>query len=129
MAWATAQDVLDRWVGAGQPTNQSVITTLIQDAEAYIRREYPSIDDRIDDGELNESEVVMVVAQLVLRKLQNPTGARQFQRVTGPFTEGMTFAGDAPGELWHLTEQERKMLGDDQSGGAGRAFTIKMGPY
>ena len=43
MAFATFQDVLDRWVGSDQPTDDNLITALISDAEAIIVATYPGI--------------------------------------------------------------------------------------
>lgn len=124
--WAVADDVLDRWAGVDPPTAQeSTITTLIGDAEGYIRGEYPTIDTLISDGTVDVDNVVRVVAQMVIRKLQNPLGIRQQNETTGPFTRGVTFGGDLPGELWSLTDSERVMLGDHSADRRhGRAFSI-----
>ena len=129
MAWADADDVLDRWVGVDRPTvEDAMITTLIGDAEGFIRGEYPTIDTLISDGTVDVDNVVRVVAQMVIRKLQNPLGIRQQNETTGPFTRGVTFGGDLPGELWSLTDAERVMLGDRSAGRRhGRAFTINTG--
>lgn len=126
MAWADADDIAERWVGQHPPTvEDDTIDVLIGDAEGYIRGEYPNIEDLIDGGIVDEDNVTRVVAQMVIRKLQNPLGIRQQNETTGPFTRGVTFGGDLPGELWSLTDAERVMLGDRSAGRRhGRAFTI-----
>jgi len=54
MSWASASDVLDRWVGPNRPTDQDfTIETLIADAEAFVRAEYPAIGQQITDGHVD----------------------------------------------------------------------------
>lgn len=116
-------------MGDPPAVEDSTIFLLIEDAEEFIRGEYPSIQDLIDDGTVAEANVMRVVVQMVTRKMQNPLGIRQQNETTGPFSSGVTYAGDIPGDLWTLTDAQRVMLGDTTVGGNGKAFTIRTGPF
>src|SRR5690606_9012218 len=94
VAWTTPQDVLDRWVGDGRPTDEALIEKLIGDAEDHLVFEYPDLPGRVDDGDPPVARVQRVVAAMVTRVLRNPKGVRQQQITTGPFQRGETFAGD-----------------------------------
>lgn len=107
--WASAENVLDRWVGNDRPTDEAVLDQLVLDAETAIVAEFPSIGDRITDETLPVERVQLVVARMVTRAIRNPEGVRSRQEGTGPFSGSVTFGGDNPGELW-LTDQERDLL-------------------
>ena len=47
MPWATPDDVIDRWIGDGAPTDTAQVGLWIADAETLIRFEYPDIDTRV----------------------------------------------------------------------------------
>ena len=115
--WATATDVISRWVGETPAPTEAVATTWIGDAETLIRFEYPDLQTRIDDVTVTLDRVVLVVARMVIRALRNPDNVRQQQ--TGPF--GTTYAGDNPGGLY-LSDDDRKLLGT--SSGPTGAFSV-----
>ena len=126
MAWTTPQDVLDRWVGDGRPTDEALLEKLIGDAEDHLVFEYPDLPDRVLGGDPPVARVQRVVAAMVTRVLRNPKGVRQQQITTGPFQRGETFAGDRPGELT-LTDEERALLGYSPGAPGQKAFTIVPG--
>lgn len=125
LLWASTQDVTDRWVGDDPiPATDAQIATLLEDAEDVIDREYPTLQTRIDAGEIPVRRVQKVAARMVIRHLRNPEGLRQVQRTSGPFQEGQTFGGDEPGTLY-LTDEDRAELGGAR---ARRAFMISLVP-
>ena len=123
MAWATPQDVLDRWVGSGSPTDTDQISALIADAEAVVLAEFPKIQDRIDADLLPASTVVMVVCRMVSRILRNPEGLTYWQQTTGPFGQARNY-GSNGSDLW-LTADERKLLSPTLK---GKAFSVDLAP-
>lgn len=127
MAWTTAEDVLDAWIGDDAPDSTSLIDTWIGKAERLIRFAVPGIQARLDVPEEGLLEnVVDVVTAMVIRKFRNPEGTRQVSTTTGPFSEQRTFGGDEPGELL-LLPSELAILSGNTSGGQ-RAFTVDTIP-
>lgn len=122
MAWATFQDVTDRWVGTGAPDNEDLVNALIQDAEAVILSEFPKIQDRIDAGTLALSVVTMVVCRQVARVLRNPENLSYWQQQTGPFGQARNFGKES--DIW-LTSEEEEMLSPKRG---GKAFQIDLAP-
>lgn len=128
MAWTTADDVLDAWIGDDAPSDSILIDTWIGKAERLIRFHIPGIQARID-GALEPDllpNVVDVVVAMVARVFRNPTGVRQVNTTTGPFTDSMTYGGDTPGTL-ALTDAELLLLAGTGSSGQ-KAYTIDMIP-
>lgn len=132
MAWATAGDVLDAWIGDGAPTDLAKVETWIGMAERLIRREVPDLQGRLDA----EAELVPpvtdlldtvrdIVISMVTRVFKNPDGKRSIQSASGPLSESITFGGDNPGGLF-LSDDERKALLGGRSG--QRAFMVDMIP-
>lgn len=128
MAWTTAQDVLNSWIGGDAPTDLAKVDAWIGKAERLIRREVPDIQARID-AEAPSTELLDttkdVVAAAVTRVFRNPEGRRSMSVGTGPFSENVTFGGDQPGGLF-LTDDELSSLQGFKAG--QRAFTIDMIP-
>lgn len=125
--WASYDDIVNRWVGDDLPDDIAVVNQLVLDAEDLIRYEFPDVQDRIDDEDLDVGRVKRVVANVVIRYLRNPQGYRSRQETTGPFGESFTVAGDRPGELW-LTDADRALLSGDSGGRRPKAFTIDPTP-
>lgn len=126
MAFATADDVLDRWAGA-EPPSSTLAGTYAADAEVLIRAEFPDIDDRIDstdDYGVSSDRVRLVVVGMVIRALWNPdrkTGEAitdySVQLAVGPHTRRL-----------ELTADDRIVLSGRPASAAPTAFTIPMGP-
>ena len=128
MAWVTAQDVVDSWIGSDGPTDAASIDTWVGRAERLVRSVVPDIQARLDAGlepDLLDS-VRDVVVSMVERKFRNPEGVRTRQESTGPFSGSVTLGGDQPGELW-LTDEEKRRLGAG-SARSGKAFSVDMIP-
>lgn len=123
MSWATPQDVIDRWVGAGAPTDTDLVSALIADAEAVILAEYPKIQDRIDDDLLPVGTVVMVVSRMVTRLLRNPEGLTYWQQNTGPFGQGKNY-GSGNADIW-MSGDEVKLLAPKRK---GKAYQVDTAP-
>lgn len=130
MAWTTAKDVKDSWIGEGVPTDDAKILSWIGKAEREIKFRVPSIQARID-AEAAETPARTdlldtakdVVVAMVTRVFRNPEGIRQTNLTTGPYTTSKTYGGDVPGGLG-LTDDELAKL----QGARGGAFTIDLIP-
>lgn len=130
MAWTTAKDVKDSWIGEGAPTDDAKILSWVGKAEREIKFRVPSIQARIDAEaaeipartDLLETAKDVVVA-MVTRVFRNPEGIRQTNLTTGPYTTSKTYGGDVPGGLG-LTDDELAKL----QGARGGAFTIDLIP-
>lgn len=121
MAWATFEDVLDRWVGDDVPTDTDVITALIGDAETVIKATYPGIQARIDAETISLDVVVMVVVRMVTRVLRNPGNVTYLQRTVGPFGQAQNF-GDKL-DVW-LSDEEKTLLAPSNR---GKAYEVNQG--
>lgn len=129
--WATAEDVVDSWIGDDVPDDPSLVERWIGRAERMLRREFPRLAERIESGtepDLKDTTVDVVVA-MVTRVFRNPSGHRSIsgQGATGPFsgTDTITYGGDNPGAL-ELLDSERAALGTD-GGRRRRAFSVIPG--
>jgi hypothetical protein len=122
MSWTAPQDIIDRWVGPGAPTDEDLVQALINDAEAVITSEYPAIQGRIDAGTLPLATVQMVVARMVSRVLRNPETVTYWQQTTGPFGQARNFGDNI--DIW-LTENEKDLLAPNNR---GKAFSINLAP-
>jgi hypothetical protein len=117
--------VIDRWLGPGKfPAKDAQVQVLIGDAEDTILREFPDVEARIAANTLKVLTVQKVVARMVIRQLRNPEGRRQTNRVSGPFTDSITYAGDGDdlGEMT-LTERDRREL-TPAAEGTRRLFSV-----
>ena len=123
MAWTTFDDIVDRWVGAGVPTDETLVQALIQDAETIILAEYPRIQERIEDESLSLDVVKLVVTRMVTRLLRNPEGLSYVQQTTGPFSQARNYSG-AASDVW-LSADEKALLAP---GGKGKAFSLNLAP-
>ena len=121
MSWTTPQDILDRWVGGGAPTDTDLLSALILDAESVILAEYPGIQARIDSSDLSEQVVVMVVSRMVTRILRNPENLTYWQQNTGPFGQGRSFGQER--DIW-LTQDELNLLAPKRR---GKAYEVNLG--
>lgn len=120
--WTTPDQVIDRWLGPGKfPAKDAQVEVLIGDAEDTILREFPDVEARIAANTLKVLTVQKVVARMVIRQLRNPEGRRQTNRVCGPFTDSITYAGDDLGEMT-LTDDDRREL-TPAAEGTRRIFT------
>lgn len=113
--WATSDDVIDSWIGDDAPDDPLLVEKWIARAERLIRREFPTINERIVSGlepDLVETVNDVVVA-VVTRVFRNPSGHRSVsgQETTGQFSGSntITFGGDNPGAL-ELLDSERAAL-------------------
>lgn len=123
MAWATFADITDRWVGSNAPTDEALVESLVDDAEAVILVEYPKIQERIDAGTLPLKVVTMVVVRMVSRVLRNPENLSYWQQQTGPFGQARNFSGGV--DIW-LLDDEKNLLAPKTR---GKAFEVDTGPY
>jgi hypothetical protein len=120
--WTTFSDVIDRWVGTGAPTDETLVEALLADAETVIRSEFPRIQERIDGATLSVDTVRFVTARMVTRVLRNPENLSYHQQNTGPFGQARNFGNGT--DIW-LTDDERKLLTPNAR---GKAFSVNLAP-
>lgn len=107
MAYAKTADVAAR---LGRPltadeTAQAAI--LLEDAELEIRQRIPDLDEKVTNGDLDESLVVRVESTAVKRVIQNPEGYTS--ETDGDYTYQLNYEL-ASGEL-QITNREWGLLG------------------
>lgn len=127
MAWTTADDVIDAWVGDDAPTDDLKVETWIGKAERLVKHHFPDMQSRIDETPDLLDVVKDVVVAAVHRVFRNPEGIRQRNETTGPFTGSVTFGGDIPGGL-ALTDDELARLSGAGNTARQRAYGISMIP-
>lgn len=127
MAWATAQNVLDAWIGEGAPTDTVKVDNWIGKAERLIRSTVPDLQARITaatDTDLVDTARDVAV-DMVIRKFKNPEGLRTVAEGTGPFSGSRTYGGDEPGSLYLTGDEVRRLTA---SAAGQRAFTVDTIP-
>lgn len=133
MAWTSADDVLEAWIGDDAPSDWELVDRWVLKAEREVLFRVPDLQTRIDaEAELDPPSTALlenaidVVVAMVTRKFRNPEGIRQRNVTTGPFSEQQTWGGNDPGELGLLDSELEKLVGE--TGGSEKAFTIEMIP-
>lgn len=74
MAYATYQDVearLGRTLGASE---QTIVTTRLNDIELMIRHRIPDLDTKVSTGVIDPQMLVMIECEAILRLIRNPEG-------------------------------------------------------
>lgn len=115
MAIASVSDVQVRLGRDLLASETSLVEVLLEDAEAIILSELPTLYSKIDAGTLSDALVIMVEAAMVRRVLNNMDGIRQQSAEAYSVTLDINVAS---GYLM-LTNQDRQRLGI-----RGSAFTI-----
>lgn len=126
MAYATPQDVRDRWVGNDALPDDSVLEAWLEDAETLIFAEVPSVMSRLteDPEGIWRRRLVYVEAQLVSQVMRNPDGVRQRAQTAGTFTDSVTYGTETIAQAMTLTPAHRSIL----SGGGNKHVGIDMTP-
>lgn len=128
MTYATASDVLSRWVGQGKPADTGQVDTYCVDAETLIAREFPDLAASIEAEDLTEDEVKLVVVSMVTRVYKNPERIRsRTDSTSDQFGGSVVFAGKNPGTL-EITDEERSILRGATATTGSTAFTIDPTP-
>lgn len=112
--FVTYQDVINRWNGHGDtstfPISKTVTETLIEDAEAIILREFPNLEERIEDKELNPVLVKQVVSRMITSYITNGNGLSQRSSTVGPYTESRSYSSRTSRVYLELIEEDRELL-------------------
>ncbi|WP_269363259.1 hypothetical protein [Brachybacterium paraconglomeratum] len=123
----TPDDVKGRWLSSMGPfpATDAELAEHVADAQGLILDEFPDIPERIEKGTLKKKTVVRVGARMVLRLLNNPSGARTEQESAGEFSQSRTVTGDILGEVY-LSDRDRDELTDrtPEKRAAPKAFTL-----
>lgn len=126
MAYATPQDVKDRWVGTDTLPGDNVLEAWLDDAETLIFAEVPGIIDKVTadpDGTWTR-RLIYVEAQLVSQVMRNPDGVRQRAQTAGTFTDSVTYGTETIAQAMSLTPAHRSIL----TGGGNKHVGIDMIP-
>lgn len=121
--WTDFADVTARWVGGNVPTDEALVTALIDDAETVILAEFPKIADRVTALTLSADVITFVTCRMVTRVLRNPENLTYHQQTTGPFGQARNF-GSSGSDIW-ITDDERKLLAPVVR---GKAFSVDLAP-
>lgn len=109
MTYTTVGDVEARWRPL-TPTETTVATALIEDAEDIINVRWADLDDRVTGGSLRTATVVRVVAAMVRRAMLNRDGEGVEQRTetVGPFGTSARYVN--PSNNLYLSADEAAAL-------------------
>jgi len=127
LTWVSPTDVLNRWTGTDDKpdTDDTVFTTLIEDAQVLIQTRFPNIQDRIDDNKLNTTLIKIVVSAMVQRAYQTiQNGLSSYSYGTGPFSESGSFSTPDKRGLY-LTQDEIDLLTPNNLK-SNKAFSINL---
>ena len=112
-----------------RPLTESEVETaqiLLNHAMLIIRNRIPDLDERLEDGRIDQEVLDMVQANMVVRVLKNPDGYRQ--ESAGDYS--YTIAANVPvGGGLFLTPQEARWLGIGGSLGSFRPTLPVPGAY
>ena len=121
MAYATVSDVEVRYGRTLTPPESAQVAAWIDDLEAEILERIPLLEDLIQSGRPTIGTLKRVIAQAIIRKLDNPKGLKSrtvaiddYSTTEQPWIEGTAGALDLTDDEWS------KLL----PGSSGDAFTI-----
>jgi hypothetical protein len=107
-AFATTDDVAARW----RPLTADelvVAETLLGDASAIVRSQFPGIDGQITSGAVDPVNVRIVVAGMVKRALISPDeGVTQESQSVGPYSHSQSYAN--PLRNLFITDADRLLI-------------------
>lgn len=125
--WATVEDVKRRWLLEDPiSATDDQVAGLIDEAEDTILGRFPDMAARVP-SQVPQTRVRKITVALVIEALKNPTGTRQKNTTTGPFTDSVTFGGNSPGAMV-LTNEQVKELSGARTGAAFTVNTIGRNP-
>lgn len=122
--YATPAQIRALWMGSEQLPSDEVIQAWIEQAEALIMIEVPTLIDRLTD-DLDGSwakRTAFVETQMILNVMRNPDGVRQRTQTAGAYTASTTFGSETITQLLDLTPAHRAIL----AGGGNRHVGIDM---
>lgn len=129
--FATAENVLNAWIGADAPLDTAKVDYWIGRAERLLLREIPDLQERINSEQVSGEDVVDVVVDMVTRVFRNPANTRSTQksRTTGQITESetTTAAGDTPGGLFLDPAEKERLLDAGDDSDEQSAFSVFPG--
>ena len=129
MAWTSAAEVVEAWIGDGAPSDTAKVDTWIDKAERLLRSKAPTLQARLAADPVTEPDLLGnvkdVVTEMVQEVFRNPERIRQRQEGTGPFTGSVTYGGDHPGAL-QVTDSQLALI--SPAGSNRGAFTVDTIP-
>lgn len=74
MAYAKADDVVTLWAKEPEEEVMTLIERRLEQVERMIRRRIPNLDDKVEESETFEADLIDIEADAVLRLVRNPEG-------------------------------------------------------
>ncbi|MDK8236792.1 hypothetical protein [Actinomyces urogenitalis] len=108
-AYATAQDILSRWIASTLPPDETVISSYLADASVLMDAEFPDLAQRVKSDPATRARAAVVARRMVMRVLTNPDQIRQVNETSGPFSGGVTYAAETLNGLY-LSDEDRALL-------------------
>ena len=105
-AYATAQDILSRWIASTLPPDETVISSYLADASVLMDAEFPDLAQRVKSDPATRARAAVVARRMVMRVLTNPDQIRQVNETSGPFSGGVTYAAETLNGLY-LSDEDR----------------------
>lgn len=127
MPLASTTDVQNRLGRDLTPTETTIATALLADAEAELRSRVPLLQERLDSGLLDPALVVRVLCAMVLRVLRNPEGLRQQSESIDDYTRSWTVDSARSAGALYLDPSEIELLLPAPAG--LRVGTVQLGTY
>ena len=109
MPYATADDVIRRWIASTLPPDKETITGYLEDATVLIDAEFPDLAARAAANPVIAARAAVVARRMVMRVLTNPDQLRSTSETTGPFSGGVTYATETLNGLY-LSDEDRALL-------------------
>lgn len=123
---STIQDFKEHWLAMPEDRTAEA-TRKIEEASIEVRGNYPTVDERVAAGSLDEEVVRLVVNRMVKRAMDNPieehVGVQSATAQTGPFATTLNFAN--PDGNIYMSKADHRLLRGPQS--AKQAFSIFPG--
>lgn len=124
MIYATFEDVVDAYELTMPAEHQPRVETLLRYASARLSALVPSLEARVNSGEIDPDLPAGMVVEAVLRVYRNPAGVTQ--QSAGPYTRSLNREA-AKNDLWFDPDQIQALLATDPDSVTVGVGTFRMG--
>lgn len=128
MTYAVADDVAARWRPLTD-AEELVVQTWLSDAEIRLKFEIPDLEQRLDDGRLDQDAVIFVLANAVIRLAQNPEGAKRLDVSIDDARKSVEMYGRrGEGEIFFTDDDLALLRGSRRKRRRSAAYTVDSMP-